>query len=404
MNIFFKISVVPFLFFTQIAHGQERVSLQAYLSQVKAHNLDLKVEAARSASSDAQTIGLNIPPPMAGFTRMKPDESSDPAYGFEVSQSLPFPSKISGNHTTRSLAFRAQRESELAVRSEVLSNAKIIYVSLWSAQEKIKLLAQKKAVIETHTKMARSIARSDSLASIHVLKAESDLDFLETEIISAEQNLMQKQAEFLEVINRDPSGNTVKVEEPELSPTPKAPSIIESHQLRAQELGLEGLRSLESEASSAWYPDFNLRYKQNISSGQKWRNSEIMLAATLPFVFFWQTNRATSAARADRQRGEFELSRKKQATTTELFVLFSRLQSQKKQLDILSHKLIPRAEKRLKILHNLAPRDMETLNDHRDTMQAFPDLQLQALAVRLEYEKSVASLEKYIPNIGGIRE
>lgn len=49
----------------------------------------------------------------------------------------------------------------------------------------------------------------------------------------------------------------------------------------------------------------------------------------------------------------------------------------------------------MKLVHNLAPRDMETLQDHRETMEAFPDLKLKALEIRRTYEETVAELLKF---------
>ena len=59
-------------------------------------------------------------------------------------------------------------------------------------------------------------------------------------------------------------------------------------------------------------------------------------------------------------------------------------------------KLIPRAEKRMRLVRNQAPRDMETLQDHREIMEAFPDLKLKSLALREQYEEAVSELEKYM--------
>jgi hypothetical protein len=68
------------------------------------------------------------------------------------------------------------------------------------------------------------------------------------------------------------------------------------------------------------------------------------------------------------------------------------------------NKLLPRAEQRMKIVHNLAPRDMETIQDHRETMEAFPNLKMAELELRMQYEETIAELEKYIANKGPFHE
>lgn len=49
----------------------------------------------------------------------------------------------------------------------------------------------------------------------------------------------------------------------------------------------------------------------------------------------------------------------------------------------------------MRLVHNLAPRDMETLQDHRETMEAFPGFKLKALDIRDQYEQTVTELEKF---------
>ena len=90
-----------------------------------------------------------------------------------------------------------------------------------------------------------------------------------------------------------------------------------------------------------------------------------------------------------------EFEKEKRKIGSQGGVLISRATALKKQLDNINQRLLPRAEKRMKLVHNLAPRDMETLQDHRETMEAFPDLKLKALDLRTQYEITIAELQKY---------
>ncbi len=373
------------------------MNLSAFLNKVRTQNLDIKAEGAKSEAVDAKSVGLAIPAPMVGISRMKDEAAPNSAYGFEVSQTIPFPSKLSSDQSARRYAAESQKETRFAAEKEILAKAKLLYISLWAAQEKVALLLQKKAVIKNHIKLTRSSVRSDSFASVHLLKAESDFDLLETDITSAEQMVREKQIEVAALLNADPVSFRITAEEPTLSGVPSFTSVERSHQIQALSLSLEGLKSREREGNASWYPDFNLRYKQVEPDGMSSRTSEIMVGVSLPFVFFWQPEAAARSAGAERIQAEFELAKQKKNIESERAILLSKIESQKKQLDVLSNKLIPRAEKRMQIIHNLAPRDMETLQDHRETMEAFPDLKLRALDLRLEYEQAVSSLEKYMP-------
>ena len=47
------------------------------------------------------------------------------------------------------------------------------------------------------------------------------------------------------------------------------------------------------------------------------------------------------------------------------------------------------------LVRNVAPRDMESLQDHRETMEAFPELKLKVLELRGQYEEVVSELVKF---------
>jgi outer membrane protein TolC len=261
-------------------------------------------------------------------------------------------------------------------------------------------LLDKKRVLEQHIKLSRSSARSDSFAGIHVLKAESDLDFLENEILASEQNIRERQVEIANFINADPNKLKIIAEEPPLSPIPNLSATPTTHQINALKFNLENLRNRESAAKSEWFPDLNIRYKEMGATSMSTRYNEVMFGITLPFVFFWEPNAASKKASAERLQGELELEKQKRSIDSERVTLMSKAELLKKQIENLKEKLIPKAERRMKLVHNLAPRDMETLQDHRETMEAFPELKLKALELRLEYEAVISSLEKYAASKG----
>ena len=123
-----------------------------------------------------------------------------------------------------------------------------------------------------------------------------------------------------------------------------------------------------------------------------------MIGITLPFVFFWEPYSTSRQASRERLLGEYEFEKQKKMIDSDKVILLSRAESFKKQIENLNSKLIPRAEKRMHLVHNVAPRDMETLQDHLDTMESFPDLKMKLLDLRMDYELDVTNLEKYISN------
>jgi outer membrane protein, heavy metal efflux system len=375
--------------------ASEKMTLEQFIKEVKAQNLSLKVDSAQASAAKAAAAGYTIPPPMAAITQMQ--DQSGAASGYEVNQVIPFPTKITNDRSARKASAEAQEAIQKANERDILTKAKLVYFKIWQNQERISLLQEKKAAISQHLKLSTASARSDSFLKVHLLKSESDLDLLENEILEAIQNSQAQIYEAAVFLNKDPKSFDLKVEEMPLSQIPKQEMLRSPVALEAKRLEVESLRARESEGKAAWLPDFSLRYREMGGTQMTPRYSEVMVGATLPFLFFWQPNAESQRASADRMAGEVQLQQDKRKIESETSILFSRVHTLRRQLDLVRDKLLPRAEKRMRLIHNLAPRDMETLIDHREAMESLPDLKLKALELRAKYEEAVAELEKLSP-------
>ena len=395
----FIILLLSFLVLISSAAWAEELSLVTFLVKVKNQNLDLKIEDTKVDGAAAKAGGLKIPPPMLGVTQLN-EQTGDTATGFEINQTIPFPTKILADSSARKFEANGQEQTQVARENEILATAKLLYFDLWASQEKLTLLLEKKNILEEHIKLSRSTARSDSYASIHLIKAESDLDLLENDILSAEQNLRAKQLEVATVINIDPVTFRPKLIEPSISKIPSIDSLALAPQIRSMEYSLESLKAREREAKSSWFPDISLRYREMGNTSMSSSYNEIMVAVTLPFVFFGEANSVSHQASAQRSQAEYELEKQKRNLESEKILLLTKAESIKKQLETFSESIIPRAKKRIKLVHNLAPRDMETLQDHREASEALPVLKMKALELRLEYEATIATMEKYLSQKG----
>jgi outer membrane protein TolC len=370
------------------------VTLETFLSSVKTRNLDIQIETAKANAADAKSIGISLPPPTVGFIQMDMQDGSS-AKGLEVSQMVPFPTKLTSDRSARNYEALAQKELSAAQTNETLALAKLTYVSLWLTQERLKTLVEKKSIIDQHINLSTSAVRSDNFLKLHVLKAESDRDMLENEIESLRAVILEKQLLLAQFVYEDLNTFKPTLAEPPLSAVPNKNIFQSSPQIETARLTYESLKARETESKSSWLPDFELRYKQMEETSMSPSYKEYMIGVTVPFAFFWEPYSAAKSAKAESLGAELEYRNQKQKVESEVATLLAKADSLKKQLTTLREKLLPRAERRMKIAHNLAPRDMETLQDHRETMEAFPDLKLENLELREQYEKAVAELEKF---------
>lgn len=390
MNI--KWLLLLLLCFASVSFAQERVSLDQFIQEAKSQNLSFQAKKLAAKGAKEAAYGIKLPPPSASLMQMRMDGGS--ANGFTVMQTVPFPTKITSEHSARKAEAKASKAAKEAKEQEVASEAKYLYFRLWESTERLKFLNEKSRIVAHHIKLAKAAARSDTLLKIHVIKVENDLDLLKNEILQAEQNARERQIEAAQFLNRDPNIYRPIASEFPVSPLPKEASLKAPFQLEATKFTLESLKSKERGAKSSWFPDFNFQYKEMGATPMMPRYSEVMIGATIPFAFFWQSKAEVGAATSKRLEGEILYENEKRQIEAERATLLERADSLKKQLDLFSSELLPRAEKRMKIVRNLAPRDMETLEDQRETLEALPDLKLKALSVRENYEKAVMELSK----------
>lgn len=373
--------------------AKKHLTFDDFLSEVRGQNLSLKIETAKSDVSRANAIGIKIPAPMVGY--MSRTDNSGSADGIEIKQTIPFPGKISGDYQARQYELKAQEEANHAVESEIFAKARLIYFNLWKSLKFREILNEKREVIKQHIKLTRAIVRSDSFLKVYLIKAESDLDFLDNDLFSANQDIKEKAALMAEFLNIDPASFSPSLEEPPIVDILTKEELKNPHQLEAKKLAVESFKKREQEAESEWFPDVYLRYRNMGKTQMMPSTSEAMIGISLPFIFPWEPYSIAQKGSASRRQAEAEYQKDKIRIETELKILFDRLSSLKKQLDNINQKLIPLAKKRLSVIRNLAPRDIPTLQEYRETTENFPDLKLEALTVRTKYEETLSEILKY---------
>jgi outer membrane protein TolC len=376
-----------------LAETVNNLSLSQFLDLVEQSNLNLKISQASASAAQSTASSLGLPAPMLGFSQFK--DASGTASGLELSSTIPFPSKLTNNRSSRQSEAEAQNLQYHLSHKEVLASARLSYYQLWESQQKLTLLLEKSAAIREHLKLATAGARSDNFMKVHLLKTDSDLDLLENDILAAEQTLQERKLILGQMANQAPESFNPHASEPDLSPIPQAKPRQKPLQLEIIQLRVESLISRENEARSGWLPDLNLRYRQMDGTNLNPKFSEFMVGLSLPFVFFAEPGANTSRARAERMQGELQQTQETQRIAHLEFSLRAKALNLKKQLSLITEKLLPKAEKRIHFVHNLAARDLETLQDHREALEAIPELKLKALVLRGQYEETVTELSKY---------
>lgn len=372
------------------------LTLSEFLNRIQSESPDLRIEKSLNSEAAAKADGVRIPPPMIGLMQMR--DAGGTNNGVEISQEIPFPAKILKEKKVRRLEAEAQKANLAFRKNEILSSARIAYFEFWSAYERNVLIREKRDWLNKHLKLARSTTRSDSTAQLHLLEIESEVDLLGNELLDSETILQQKRNALKSFI---PDMNFDQIE-PKASPFQKL-KITETAPRTKIQLKESELKTAEAQkdlSSQNYWPDLFIRYRGYKGNEMTPKSEETMVGISLPFIFFSEPRAESQAANARYQRAQAELQKAQIETKSSIDSLITKIQSLEKQLLNLDSSLLPRAQKRMRLVANLSPRSMEGLEEHRRVMLSYLDIRLKAIETRLELEKSVGELMTLFSNEG----
>lgn len=372
------------------SYADDVLTMEQFLKEANLQSLDIAVESANISLSEARAKGVRLEPPMVGFMQMK--SSMGNANGIEASQNIPFPTKIIKDKKIRVLERDAQKQNSAYQKIVILADARAAYFAFWSAYEKVQILKAKKDWLNHHVKISKGAARSDSSAQVHYLEMESEADLIENELLTLEAELIEKKS-ALKIYVPSLEVDLIIPEEPvmiDLEIQKKNSSLI-----AWKESELASKEAYESLKKQSYIPDISIRFRSFDNSAQMpFLGQELMVGISVPFIYFWQPNAEIAEAAAQKQKASVELKKAKIEVESKTLSLSSRAQSYRAQLTVLKEKLLPRAERRARLVKNLSARTMSGLDEHNSVMLSYLDLKLKAVELRENYENTFTDLLK----------
>lgn len=374
--------------------AEELLTPQEFQAQALKSNLDLRLEESDLKQVKAEASGIRVPSLQVGVSQMEM-KGGGTARGWQVSQSIPFPTKISSDYKARQYAVDAEKSSLEAKDQEIKAMAQYIYFFVWESQEQERILQEKANLLKKHLAIARSVSRSDTFAKVHLLKAESELDQVKNDLEMLSQVQKERMTMAAQFLDKDPQSFTFKARDPGLSQAPKISSLENVPQFQSAKKQVKRYESLESAGKSEWLPDLNVTYSHMEQTAMFPENNQIMVGVSLPFVYFWQPKSSSNQASAQRVSAEIELQKTKRSIQADKVNLEKAIDSLKNQIGVLTDDILPRSLKRKRLFQNIAPRDLSSLQEHLDTYLSIPNVQLQILSLKSKYEQAVAGLARY---------
>ncbi len=384
-----RILALTLIFTSQFGYAdQAKVSIEDYMAAVREQSPSIAVSKSETAAVSARAVGIRLEAPMVGYMQMR--DGAIRRNGFELSQQIPFPSKITKERQLRSLQAQSQNLQNESVTATILADARLAFVSYWASAERVSVIESKKSWLQRHSKIAKSSGRYNTEGQIYAIETQAQEDETENELLKAQSDLIAAR-------------NELKLFAPEFNLAGKEvlPPPLSSFELQATtspaietlKKQTEEKKASESLAKIAYAPDLFVRYRTFEEVGSTIpRNEELMVGLTLPFLYFWQHKAEISAASADRLRGEALLRQAQVNYTSSSESLLRTEQSIRRQLENLNSKILPRSEQRVRLVKNISQRTMQGLAQTNSVMLSHYNLKLSAIETRLQHERTIRDL------------
>lgn len=379
----------------------QTLNLRDVLEASRRENTDIRALEAKLEALSARRAGAtDLPAPMIGISYMGQDGpfrshgmKESPSY--EISQTIPFPTKIIASRDAASLALAAGKASSEYESRIILASVKAAFWDYFQAYNEKQLREGQLQVLRDHLKRIARSPVSDSLTNSHILGIQNEISAMESELdmsafqISRARNVLAVYTGLSE---------EALARAPESLPLSKAPAQEPRQQVRNALLkkasaDLEQSQAELSLARSSYLPDLTLTYKWNSSFGPVPANQEFMLGLSLPFVFFWQPAARSSEAKARVIESEAMQEKARRESEGTFSNLSEELAVLERKLMRLEKESVPRSEKRMNLSHSISFSDMQSLDQHREILEDLLKLKLERLRVRTEYEKKLAEFE-----------
>ena len=382
--------------------AEEKLRLDVAIESAISSHPALQASRARARGAKSVVTSVTtLPAPMLGIGMMGENSpwSNKMQNSYEISQAIPFPTKIISNRAVKSREAES-RDYDLDQETKtIIKDVKKAFYAYARALSETEISHERIGLLKTHLKTLSSKPVSSTMVQAHVVTIEGEIEAATVELSMSEQELASAKAELNFAMGKDANSELGTPELPVLSPLPNATtseSEINSPRIKSLNAMKEAAASTQMLARQEWIPDFDLTYRYNRRYDLIPTNHEFMVGVTLPFVPFWSTAAKASEASAKVIEADAELRKARLETASSIIVLKSRTKTLRDVFLKLSEKVLPSAEKRLHLIHRFSQSDLETLDEHRMAFENLSVVKLKIARARFDYELAVAELESLV--------
>ncbi len=337
------------------AENSRPYTLDSLIKEALAANPEILVAKNAFESAGAripQARSLNDPVIEYEYDRITADRmlSGKPMNTLAISQDIPFPTKLYLRAKIASKLAKAAYENYKAKERDLIARLKSVYFELALIYRAIEINQENKNILELLLKTATARYGALQGTRADALKAQVELARTDNELIMLEQKRVSAQARLNVLLNRDPK-EPLGIPPPE--PAIKFDRALDyfcrlardnNQELKAYRYAIDRGKAAYDLATSAFLPDFNLRFKQMLDRGRAEGGSWAgMVGVTIPLWFFEKQSFGVKEMRSDLAMVEAEYKGKETSVLFEINDAYARAAANMKLIELYETAFIPQA-------------------------------------------------------------
>lgn len=390
-------------------------TLDQLVSEALDHNQEVKAALHQMKVMDAradQSATLEDPELTLMREEMPEFRYNEATYQrFELMQTIPFPSKLSARRTVADYSAEHAHHDHLEKANEVIARLRNAYGELWYDQHAILLNEENAGLLRQFAEIVKTRFATGMAPQQDALKVMVELEKLRNQLLTLRQEEAATKAMMMAILNRDPGDTLGTAVLPDTVIFAADPDTLVSLALQFRpmllhdSLGVEEGKAVQSLARREYLPDFKIGLQYVTMPITQFRGWSVIAGISIPFAP-WTLGKA--AARVEEADATYERAVANYHASRDMIVatvheMYVRAASGKRQLMSYRRTIVPLAEQSLRASLTAYQNGTTDFLMLIDAYRTLVDLRMEALMTRMQFEQSVAELERAV-GLTGIAE
>lgn len=401
---FFLLLVYSLLSLSWPLKANKLLTLSQAVREALEANPQLKsMEASVEAAKVKVGIARSLEEPMAGVEFEEvPTRTTDITQGmmtnYEISQKLPFPSKLVTQGKVAKKSYLAQKSFYAAGKINLQVETEHAFHHLYLLERTLRVNKELQGLFQKLSGSEKAKYQTGNNTSQNFLKASVELEKLKSEAELLEARRIEALTQLNILRNKDPKEEIYLAELPQhLKPVPDY-DILEKRlfeknpELAAGQFQVEASKANVSLArQEAWIPDLQAKFAYNQRYG---REDAWTAGAMINIPFLWGKKRKeVKEAKAMRQAEEYAFNNLQNESLAMLKQAYAQFESVKRSHELFQQKILPNAQLALKSAEAAYQTGKDDFLSLMDAARGFKEVKLSALEAFVDYHKAASHLK-----------